>query len=124
MILGAQLTLDKVKELSKSGKINLYTKYQLDKVNELTIMSIDIKHDDGEIKNLNRLCLGFFWFNNVAIQLQIGGLIFDKTIEVDTEKFETNQKGIYVMIFVISPGKLKLFYLDFMKLRIGCESLF
>jgi thioredoxin reductase (NADPH) len=49
--------------------------------------------------------------------LQIGDLNIDKkTIEVDTENFETNQKGIFAIGDICSyPGKLKLFYQVFMK---------
>ena len=46
------------------------------------------------------------------------GLNIDKkTIDVDTEKFETNQKGIYAVGDICNyPGKLKLnSCLDFMR---------
>ena len=73
--------------------------------------SIDIKHDNNEIKNLKTdYVLGFF-----GLIMQLGpianwGLNIDKkTIEVDTEKFETNQKGIYAVGDICNyPGKLKL----------------
>ena len=92
--------MDKVHELAKVGTINLYTKYQLANANgESNLESIDIKHDDGEIKNIETdFALGFF-----GLIMQLGpianwGLNIDKkTIEVDTEKFETNQKGIYAV---------------------------
>jgi thioredoxin reductase (NADPH) len=59
---GAQSTVDKVHELAKSGTINLYTKYQLVNVNgEKNLKNIDIKHDDGENKNIETdFALGFF----------------------------------------------------------------
>ena len=59
---GAQATLNKVKELTSAGKINLLTKYQLVSVNGSNkIESIDIKNDDGETKNLKTdYVLGFF----------------------------------------------------------------
>ena len=107
---GAQSTVDKVHELTKSGTINLYTKYQLTNVSgENSLDSIDIKHDDGEIKNIKTdFALGFF-----GLIMQLGpianwGLNIDKkTIEVDTEKFETNKKGIYAVGDICSyPGKL------------------
>ena len=79
-------------ELAKSKKINLYTKYQLKNVNGSDKLdSIDIKHDNEEIKNIKTdYVLGFF-----GLIMQLGpianwGLNIDKkTIEVDTEKFET-----------------------------------
>ena len=125
---GAQLTVDKVKELSKSGKINLYTKYQLDKVNGSDqLQSIDIKHDDGEIKNLKTdYVLGFF-----GLIMQLGpianwGLNLDKkTIEVDTEKFETNQKGIYAVGDICKyPGKLKLILSGFHEGALAARACF
>ena len=73
--------------------------------------SIDIKHDNDETKTLETdYVLGFF-----GLIMQLGpianwGLNIDKkTIEVDTEKFETNQKGIYAIGDICNyPGKLKL----------------
>ena len=58
---GAQTTIDKVKELTKSGKINLFTKYQLSNVcGSRTIEGIEIKSDNGEIRNLKTdYVLGF-----------------------------------------------------------------
>ena len=50
---GAQATLDKVHELKKSGKIELFTKYQLKTVKgNGSLESIDIEHENKEIKNL------------------------------------------------------------------------
>ena len=109
---GAQATLNKVKELTSTGKINLLTKYQLVSVNGSNkIESVDIKNDDGETKNLKTdYVLGFF-----GLIMQLGpianwGLNIDKkTISVDTEKFETNQKGIYAVGDICTyPGKLRL----------------
>ena len=48
MILeGCKSSIDKVKELKEEGKIEIYTKYQLDSVQgKIKIESINIKHDD------------------------------------------------------------------------------
>ena len=125
---GAQSTVDKVHELAKSGKINLYTKYQLASVNgENNLESIDIKHDDGEIKNVKTdFALGFF-----GLIMQLGpianwGLNIDKkTIEVDTEKFETNQKGIYAVGDICNyPGKLKLILSGFHEGALAARACF
>ena len=53
--------MDKVKELENSGKIKIFTKFQLNKANGSNqLENIDIKHDDGEIKNLKTdYLLGF-----------------------------------------------------------------
>jgi len=125
---GAQLTVNKVNELAKSGKVNLLTKYQLSKVNGSNqIESIEIKHDDGEIKNLKTdFVLGFF-----GLIMQLGpiadwGLNIDKkTIEVDTEKFETNQKGIYAVGDICTyPGKLKLILSGFHEGALAARACF
>ena len=125
---GAQSTLDKVHELAKSGTIDLYTKYQLVNVSgEKSLDSIDIKHDDGEIKTLKTdYALGFF-----GLIMQLGpianwGLNIDKkTIEVDTEKFETNQKGIYAVGDICNyPGKLKLILSGFHEGALAARACF
>jgi thioredoxin reductase (NADPH) len=125
---GAQSTVDKVQELAKSGRINLFTKYQLANVNgENNLESIDIKHDDGEIKNIETdFALGFF-----GLIMQLGpianwGLNIDKkTIEVDTEKFETNQKGIYAVGDICNyPGKLKLILSGFHEGALAARACF
>jgi thioredoxin reductase (NADPH) len=125
---GAQSTEDKVHELAKSGTINLYTKFQLTNVNgENNLKSIDIKHDDGEIKNIKTdFALGFF-----GLIMQLGpianwGLNIDKkTIEVDTEKFETNQKGIYAVGDICNyPGKLKLILSGFHEGALAARACF
>ena len=125
---GAQSTVDKIHELAKLGTINLYTKYQLASVNgENNFESIDIKHDDGEIKNVKTdFALGFF-----GLIMQLGpianwGLNIDKkTIEVDTEKFETNQKGIYAVGDICNyPGKLKLILSGFHEGALAARACF
>ncbi len=125
---GAQSTVDKVHELAKAGTINLYTKYQLSSANgESNLESIDIKHDDGKIKNIETdFALGFF-----GLIMQLGpianwGLNIDKkTIEVDTEKFETNQKGIYAVGDICNyPGKLKLILSGFHEGALAARACF
>ena len=109
---GVQASVDKVKELSKEGKIELLTKYQLSSIKgNKKIESIGIKHDDGGIKNIETdYLLGFF-----GLIMQLGpiinwGLNLDKKhIPVNIENFETNQKGIFAIGDICTyPGKLKL----------------
>ena len=125
---GAQATLNKVKELTSVGKINLFTKYQLVNINGLNkIENIDIKSDDGETKNLKTdYVLGFF-----GLIMQLGpianwGLNIDKkTIAVDTEKFETNQKGIYAVGDICTyPGKLRLILSGFHEGALAARACF
>ncbi len=125
---GAQATTDKVLQLTKNGKINLFTKYQMISVKgDQHIESIEIKHDNNEIKNLKTdYVLGFF-----GLIMQLGpianwGLNIDKkTIEVDTEKFETNQKGIYAVGDICNyPGKLKLILSGFHEGALAARACF
>ena len=109
---GAQSSVDKVKELSKEGKIELFTKCQLSSVeNDKKIKSIKIKHDDGSIKNIETdYLLGFFGLIMKLGPIVNWGLNLDKKhIPVNTENFETNQKGIFAIGDICTyPGKLKL----------------
>ena len=125
---GAKATVDKVNELAKSGKINLFTKYQLTNANGSNeLESIDIKNEEEETKNLKTdYLLGFF-----GLIMQLGpiaewGLNIDKkTITVDTEKFETNQKGIYAVGDICSyPGKLKLILSGFHEGALAARACF
>ena len=109
---GAQASVDKVKELEKEGKIQIFTKFQLNSIEgNDKIESINIKHDDGSIKKIKtNYLLGFF-----GLIMQLGpilnwGLNIDKkTIPVNTENFETNLDGIFAIGDICSyPGKLKL----------------
>ena len=125
---GALSSVEKVKELSKLGNINLFTKYQLKSVkgNE-TIESVEIEHDNKEVKSIKTdFVLGFF-----GLIMQLGpianwGLNFDKkTINVDTESFETNQKGIYAVGDICNyPGKLKLILSGFHEGALAARACF
>ena len=109
---GMQASIDKVTQLKKEGKIEIYTKYQLDSViGKEKVENINIKHDDESIKEIKTdYVLGFF-----GLIMQLGpisewGLNLDKkTIPVNTENFETNKEGIFAIGDICSyPGKLKL----------------
>ena len=125
---GAQLNVNKVHDLNKSGKIKLFTKYQLKTVNgKDNLENIEIESDDKEIKKLDTdYILGFF-----GLIMQLGpiadwGLNIDKkTIPVDTEKFETNQKGIYAVGDICNyPGKLKLILSGFHEGALAARACF
>ena len=125
---GAQATVNRVKQLAKAGKINLLTKYQMSAINGSgKLESIDIKDDNEDIKNLKTdYVLGFF-----GLIMQLGPIanwglnINKKTIEVDTEKFETNQKGIYAVGDICSyPGKLKLILSGFHEGALAARACF
>ena len=109
---GAKSSVQKLKHLNDLGKLNLYTKYQMDSVSgDNQISTVKIKHDEGEIKELKSdYVLGFF-----GLIMQLGPIlnwglnINKKTVEVNTENFETNVDGIFAIGDICSyPGKLKL----------------
>ena len=109
---GAQVSIDKVKQLEKEGKIQLFTKYQLNSVDgENKLEKISIKHDDGNLKDIKTdYVLGFFGLIMKLGPIANWGLNIDKkTIPVNTENFETNEKGIFAIGDLCSyPGKLKI----------------
>ena len=125
---GANATVGKVHELAKSGKINLFTKYQLSGIKgSSNLESVKITHENNEVKTIKTdYILGFF-----GLIMQLGpiahwGLNLDKkTIEVDTEKFETNQKGIYAVGDICTyPGKLKLILSGFHEGALAARACF
>ena len=125
---GAEATVSKMYELVKEGKINLFTKYQMTSVKgNGQLESVDIKNDEDEIKNIKTdYALGFF-----GLIMQLGPIanwglnLNKKTIEVDTEKFETNQKGIYAVGDICNyPGKLKLILSGFHEGALAARACF
>ncbi len=108
----AESSVQKVKELNDKGKLNLFTKYQMDSViGDKNIETVKIKHDEGKIIEIKSdYVLGFF-----GLIMQLGPIldwglnINKKTILVNTENFETNVDGIFAIGDICSyPGKLKL----------------
>ena len=75
------------------------------------INTVTIKHEDGETEEIKTdYVLGFF-----GLIMQLGPIldwglnINKKTVEVNTENFETNINGIFAIGDICSyPGKLKL----------------
>ena len=109
---GAESSVQKVKELNDKNKINLYTKYQMESLSgDNKINAVTIRHEDGETKEIKTdYVLGFF-----GLIMQLGPIldwglnINKKTVEVNTENFETNINGIFAIGDICSyPGKLKL----------------
>ena len=125
---GAEATVNKIYELQKNGKINLFTKYQLKSVKGSgKIDCIEIQSEDQKVESIKTdYVLGFF-----GLIMQLGpianwGLNLDKkTVEVDTEKFETNQKGIYAVGDICNyPGKLKLILSGFHEGALAARACF
>ncbi len=109
---GAPASVEKVKDLEKEKKIEVFTKYSIKEVKGKEILEgVEITNEQDQSKIIKtNYVLGFF---GLIMQL---GPIFDwgldinkKTIPVNTENFETNKKGIFAIGDICSyPGKLKL----------------
>ena len=106
---GGDSALDWAIELSNTSIVNLIHRRDGFSGAEANVQKI--KHDEGEIKEIkSNYVLGFF-----GLIMQLGpildwGLNIDKkTVQVNTENFETNINGIFAIGDICSyPGKLKL----------------
>ena len=125
---GSQANVNILKELAKQEKIGLFTKYQLKNIKGTNVLeNIEIVHENGDVKNIKSdFVIGFF-----GLIMQLGpianwGLNLDKkTIQVDTEKFETNQKGIFAIGDICNyPGKLKLILSGFHEGALAARACF
>ena len=125
---GAQSSVNKIKELEKNKKLKIFTQYQMAKVKGVDeIDSIEIKHEEGETKSLKvDYVLGFFGLIMKLGPIINWGLNLDKkTIPVNTENFETNQKGIFAIGDICTyPGKLKLILSGFHEGALAARACF
>ena len=109
-------SVNKVHELIKAKKIN----FELGQINVLSgddgsLKSVSIKNKEEE-KNINcEVLLPFFGLTMKLGPVADWGLnLNENLIEVDTKKFETNQKGIFAIGDINTyPGKLKLILCGF-----------
>ena len=125
---GAPHTLLEIKKLEKKGKIIVKTPYQLESIegNE-KINSIILKHEDGKIEKIKTdIILGFFGLVMKLGPIAEWGLnMKKKTIEVNSENFETNKKGIFAVGDICSyPGKLKLILSGFHEVALASVQCF
>tara|TARA_B100000575_G_scaffold68036_1_gene52601 strand:- start:143 stop:1159 length:1017 start_codon:yes stop_codon:yes gene_type:complete len=109
---GAPHTLKELEKLKAAGKIVIKTPYQIKSINDGDrLQNLEIEDDNGKIEKIETdVILGFF-----GLIMQLGpiaewGLNMNKkTIEVNTENFQTNKPGIFAIGDISSyPGKLKL----------------
>ena len=109
---GAPHTLEELKKLKENGKIIIKTPFQIKSINNGNELKfIEIKDDNEKIEKIETdLILGFF-----GLIMQLGpiaewGLNMNKkTIEVNTQNFQTNKSGIFAIGDICSyQGKLKL----------------
>ena len=109
---GAPHTLTEIRKLEKDGKLAVKTKWQLSSIEgDKNIKSITIKSDEGKTEKIETdYVLSFFGLVMKLGPIAEWGLNMDKkTINVNTENFETNKKGIFAIGDICTyPGKLKL----------------
>ena len=91
------------------------------------INAVKIKHDDGETKEIKSdFVLGFF-----GLIMQLGPIaewglnMTRKTIDVNTENFQTNKPGIFAIGDICNyPGKLKLILSGFHEGALAARACF
>ena len=124
----AQHTVDQMKEIAKTGKIEILTNYQIkDITGEDSLDKVIIKNYKAEIKEIDAdSVLAFF-----GLKMELGpilnwGLNLDnKTILVNTKNFETNEKGIFAVGDICTyPGKLKLILSGFHECALAAQECF
>ena len=125
---GAPHTLSEIKKLENEGKISIKTPCQLETIEgDKSIESILIKYDDGKTEKIKTdTILSFFGLIMKLGPIAEWGLNMNKkTIEVNSENFETNKKGIFAAGDICSyPGKLKLILSGFHEVALASVECF
>ena len=125
---GAPHTLSELKKLEKEGKVLIKTPCQLDAIEgEENIKSITLKFDDGKVEKINTdIVLSFFGLIMKLGPIAEWGLNMDKkTVQVNSENFQTNKKGIFAAGDICSyPGKLKLILSGFHEVALASVECF
>ena len=125
---GAPHTLSEIKKLEKEGKISIKTPCQLDSIEgDTNIKSITLKFDDGKTEKINTdIVLSFFGLIMKLGPIAEWGLnMSKKTIEVNSENFQTNKKGIFAAGDICTyPGKLKLILSGFHEVALASVECF
>ena len=125
---GAPHTLSEIKKLEKDGKISIKTPCQLESIEgDENVQSITIKYEDGKTEKIKTdTILSFFGLIMKLGPIADWGLNMDKkTIEVNSENFETNKKGIFAAGDICSyPGKLKLILSGFHEVALASVECF
>jgi thioredoxin reductase (NADPH) len=125
---GAPHTLSEIKKLEKEGKISIKTPCQLQSIEgDTNIKSITLKFDDGKTEKINTdIILSFFGLIMKLGPIAEWGLnMSKKTIEVNSENFQTNKKGIFAAGDICTyPGKLKLILSGFHEVALASVECF
>ena len=125
---GAAHTLSEIKKLESEGKISVKTPCQLVSIEgDKQLKSISIKFDDGKVENIKTdIILSFFGLVMKLGPIAEWGLSMNKkTIDVNSENFETNKKGIFAVGDICNyPGKLKLILSGFHEVALASVECF
>ncbi len=125
---GAPHTLSEIKKLEKVGKISIKTPCQLESIEgKDKIVSITVKFLDGKTEKIKTdVVLSFFGLIMKLGPIAEWGLNMNKkTIEVNSENFQTNKKGIFAVGDICSyPGKLKLILSGFHEVALAAVECF
>ncbi len=125
---GAPHTLSELRKLEKKGKVLIKTPCQLEEIEgDQKIKSITLKFDDEKKEKINTdIILGFFGLIMKLGPIAEWGLNMDKkTIQVNSENFETNKKGIFAAGDICNyPGKLKLILSGFHEVALASVECF
>ena len=109
---GAPHTLNKIKEIAKSGKVEIKTFYQLKGINgDKKLENIEIQKNNDAIETLKiDSVIAFFGLKMELGPIANWGLnLEEKCILVNTKNFQTNEEGIFAIGDICTyPGKLKL----------------
>ena len=125
---GAPHTLSEIKKLEKDGKISIKTPCQLESIEgDENVQSITIKYEDGKTEKIKTdIILSFFGLIMKLGPISEWGLNMNKkTIEVNSENFQTNKKGIFAVGDICTyPGKLKLILSGFHEVALASVECF
>ena len=125
---GAPHTLSEIKKLEKEGKVTIKTPCELNSIEgDENIESITIKFEDEKLEKIKTdKILSFFGLIMKLGPIAEWGLNMDKkTIEVNSENFETNKKGIFAVGDICTyPGKLKLILSGFHEVTLASVECF
>ena len=125
---GAPHTLSEIKKMEKEGKVSIKTPCQLEAIEgDKKIKSITVKFEDGKIEKIDTdIVLGFFGLIMKLGPIAEWGLNMNKkTIQVNSENFETNKKGIFAVGDICNyPGKLRLILSGFHEVALASVECF
>jgi thioredoxin reductase (NADPH) len=109
---GAPHTLNKIKEIAKSGKVEIKTFYQLKGINgDIKLENIEIQKNNEAMEILKiESVIAFFGLKMELGPIANWGLnLEEKSILVNTKNFQTNEEGIFAIGDICTyPGKLML----------------